>query len=31
VSYRLIEEWYDAGANRPLAEEPGARRWASRP
>jgi len=31
VSYRLIEEWYDAGADRPLAEEPGARRRASRP
>ena len=31
VSYRLIEEWYDAGADRPLAEERGARRWGSRP
>lgn len=27
VSFRLIEDWYDAGARRPLSEEPGARRW----
>lgn len=27
VSYRLIEDWYDAGAARPLAAEPGPRRW----
>lgn len=27
VSFRLIEDWYDAGAARPLAAEPGARRW----
>lgn len=27
IAYRLIEEWYDAGAARPLAAEPGVRRW----
>ncbi|MBL8471535.1 MAG: NAD(+) diphosphatase [Rhodocyclaceae bacterium] len=27
VAYRLIEHWYDGGAERPLAEEPGAARW----
>lgn len=27
ISYRLIEDWYDAAATVPLAEEPGARRW----
>jgi len=27
VSFRLIEDWYDAGASRPLAKEPRARRW----
>ena len=27
VSFRLIEDWYDSGARRPLSEEPGARRW----
>jgi NAD+ diphosphatase len=27
VSYRLIEDWYDAGAAIPLAETPGVRRW----
>lgn len=27
VSFRLIEDWYDTGARRPLSEEPGARRW----
>jgi len=27
VSFRLIEDWYDAGAPRPLSQEPGARRW----
>jgi NAD+ diphosphatase len=27
VSFRLIEDWYDAGAARPLAAEQGARRW----
>lgn len=31
VSYRLIEQWYDAGAPRPLAAEPGAQRWSPRP
>ena len=27
ISFRLIEEWYDAGAARPLREEPNARIW----
>ena len=27
VSYRLIEDWYDAGAVVPLAATPGVRRW----
>lgn len=27
ISFRLIEEWYDAGARRPLRSEPGLRRW----
>lgn len=27
ISFRLIEEWYDAGASRPLREEPNARVW----
>lgn len=27
VSYRLIEDWYDTGAARPLAEEPGVALW----
>lgn len=27
ISFRLIEDWYDAGATRPLREEPGARLW----
>jgi len=27
VSFRLIEDWYDAGAARPLADEPLAARW----
>jgi NAD+ diphosphatase len=27
ISFRLIEEWYDAAAPRPLREEPNARRW----
>ena len=30
ISFRLIEYWYDAGAERPLREEPGARLWSSR-
>lgn len=30
VSHRLIEDWYDAGSSRPLAEEPAARRWDGR-
>jgi NAD+ diphosphatase len=31
VSYRLIADWYDSGAARPLAEETCARRWDSKP
>jgi NAD+ diphosphatase len=27
ISFRLIEDWYDAGAQRPLREEPQARLW----
>lgn len=27
ISFRLIEEWYDAGARTPLREEPGVRLW----
>lgn len=27
ISFRLIEDWYDAGASVPLREEPGARLW----
>ncbi|MCC7200753.1 MAG: NAD(+) diphosphatase [Gammaproteobacteria bacterium] len=27
ISYRLIEDWYNAGAARPLAQEPDARVW----
>jgi NAD+ diphosphatase len=27
ISFRLIEEWYDAGSPRPLREEPNARLW----
>lgn len=27
IAYRLIEEWYDAGAPRPLATEAGVRGW----
>jgi NAD+ diphosphatase len=27
VSYRLIEDWYDSGADVPLAVTPGVRRW----
>jgi NAD+ diphosphatase len=27
ISFRLIEEWYDAGAARPLRDEPNARFW----
>ena len=27
ISFRLIEDWYDAGASRALREEPGARLW----
>lgn len=30
ISYRLIEDWYDAGAQRPMAEEPGVGRWDQR-
>jgi NAD+ diphosphatase len=31
ISFRLIEDWYDAGAKRPLREEPGARLWTPPP
>jgi NAD+ diphosphatase len=27
ISFRLIEDWYDAGAARPLRAEPGVRMW----
>lgn len=30
IAFRLIEEWYDEGAARPLADEPGARGWDQR-
>lgn len=30
VSYRLIEDWYDAGALQPLATEPAVREWLAR-
>jgi NAD+ diphosphatase len=30
ISFRLIAEWYDRGAPRPLAEEPGLQTWAVR-
>jgi len=30
VSFRLISDWYDTGATRPLAEEPGVRLWTMR-
>jgi NAD+ diphosphatase len=29
ISFRLIEEWYDADARRPLREEPNVNRWGS--
>ena len=29
ISFRLIEDWYDAGAGRPLRQEPGAGIWSS--
>ena len=29
ISFRLIEEWYDAGAVRPLRAEPNARLWSA--
>jgi hypothetical protein len=25
ISFRLIEDWYDSGSDRPLRETPGAR------
>lgn len=31
ISFRLIEEWYDASAPVPLRQEPGARMWTARP
>lgn len=27
ISFRLVEDWYDAGAARPLRHEPGVRMW----
>jgi NAD+ diphosphatase len=27
ISFRLIEDWYDAGASTPLRQEPGVRMW----
>lgn len=27
ISFRLIEDWYDSGADRPLRAEPGVRMW----
>jgi len=30
VSYRLIEDWYDAGSPTPLRQTPGVRLWSSR-
>ena len=27
ISFRLIEDWYNSGAERPLREEPGVRMW----
>jgi len=30
VSYRLIEDWYDAGAELPLGQTPGVTLWSSR-
>jgi NAD+ diphosphatase len=30
VSYRLIEDWYDAGSNLPLRQTPGVRLWGSK-
>lgn len=27
ISFRLVEDWYDSGANRPLRAEPGVRMW----
>jgi NAD+ diphosphatase len=29
VSFRLIADWYDSGADRPLTEEPGVKLWKS--
>jgi NAD+ diphosphatase len=31
ISFRLIEDWYDAGSSVPLREEPNARLWLSPP
>jgi NAD+ diphosphatase len=27
ISFRLVEDWYDSGADRPLRAEPGVRMW----
>ncbi|MDY6946911.1 MAG: NAD(+) diphosphatase [Pseudomonadota bacterium] len=29
ISFRLVEDWYDSGADRPLRAEPGVRMWQS--
>jgi hypothetical protein len=31
VSFRLIEHWYDAGAEVPLAATPGLKLWGAKP
>jgi NAD+ diphosphatase len=31
ISFRLVEEWYDTRAHRPLCEEPAPRRWGRPP
>jgi NAD+ diphosphatase len=31
ISFRLIEDWFDAGSARPLREEPNARLWTAAP
>jgi NAD+ diphosphatase len=31
ISFRLVEEWYDSAAARPLREEPAPRRWGRPP
>ena len=31
ISFRLVEEWFDAKADRPLRDEPAPRRWGRPP